>query len=68
MIAGAVMTVVQVASLFVAVPTMYYVFFSAIEITCTVLIVLNAWRWLASSSIRIDRVAPITGVVTQHES
>ncbi len=27
-IAGAVMTAVQVASLFVAVPTMYYVFFS----------------------------------------
>lgn len=45
-IAGAVMTVVQTATLFVAVPTMYYAFFSAIEIACTALIVWFAWKWL----------------------
>jgi len=45
-IAGAVMTVVQTATLFVAVPTMYYAFFSVIEIASTALIVWFAWRWL----------------------
>ena len=45
-IAGAVMTVVQTATLFVAVPTMYYAFFSVIEIASTALIVWFAWKWL----------------------
>ncbi len=67
-IAGAVMTAVQVASLFVAVPTMYYVFFSVIEVTCTALIVFYAWRWLDSASVHIDKVAPGTGVKAEHES
>jgi Family of unknown function (DUF6326) len=44
-IAGTIMTAVQILTLFVAVPTLYYVFFSAIEITCTALIVWYAWRW-----------------------
>jgi hypothetical protein len=44
-IAGTIMTVVQVLSLVVAVPTMYYVFFSTVEIACTALIVWYAWTW-----------------------
>jgi hypothetical protein len=44
-IAGTIMTVVQGLSLVVAVPTMYYAFFSTIEIACTALIVWYAWRW-----------------------
>jgi hypothetical protein len=44
-IAGTIMTAVQTVTLFVAVPTLYYVFFSAIEIACTALIVWYAWRW-----------------------
>jgi hypothetical protein len=44
-IAGTIMTVIQLVTLFVAVPTMYYIFFSAIEITTTVAIVLYAWKW-----------------------
>jgi hypothetical protein len=44
-IAGTIMTAVQTLTLFVAVPTLYYVFFSAIEIACTALIVWYAWRW-----------------------
>jgi hypothetical protein len=44
-IAGIVMTAVQVSSLFVAVPAMYYVFFSVIEIACTLFIVGYAWTW-----------------------
>jgi hypothetical protein len=44
-IAGIVMTVVQFATLFVTVPTMYYAFFSAIEIATTATIVLYAWKW-----------------------
>jgi MFS family permease len=44
-IAGTIMTAVQILTLFVGTPTIYYVFFSAIEITCTALIVWYAWRW-----------------------
>ena len=44
-IAGILMTVVQSATLFVGVPTLYYVFFSAIEIACTAFIIWYAWRW-----------------------
>ena len=44
-VAGTVMTVVQVASLFGRTPAPYYVFFSAFEIGATVAIVWLAWRW-----------------------
>ena len=52
--AGAFMTVVQIASLFVGSLTMYYAFFSAIEIACTSFIVWYAWRW------RVSEVHPAT--------
>jgi len=45
MVAGTIMTVSIVLTLFAAVPTMYYVFFSVIEITSTSLIVWFAWKW-----------------------
>jgi uncharacterized membrane protein len=44
-IAGIVMTATLPITLFVAVPTTYYVFFTVIEITSTALIVWYAWRW-----------------------
>jgi hypothetical protein len=44
-IAGAFMVVVQVSTLFVGTATSYYVFFSAIEIACLLLIIWTAWRW-----------------------
>jgi Family of unknown function (DUF6326) len=44
-IAGTIMTAVQVLSLFVAIPALYYVFFSVLEIACTVFIVWYAWKW-----------------------
>jgi Family of unknown function (DUF6326) len=42
--AGALMTVVQLATLFAGKPALYYVFFSAIEIGTTAAIVWLAWR------------------------
>ena len=45
LIAGTIMTVMLTLTLFVAVPTLYYVFFSAIEIACTAFIVGYAWKW-----------------------
>jgi len=45
LIAGTIMTASLAVTLFVAVPTSYYVFFSVIEITCTALIVWYAWKW-----------------------
>jgi len=44
-VAGTIMTVALTSTLFVAVPTSYYVFFTVIEITCTALIVWYAWKW-----------------------
>ena len=44
-VAGGIMTVVQLASLFAKTPAPYYVFFSLIEIGCTALIVWYACRW-----------------------
>jgi threonine/homoserine/homoserine lactone efflux protein len=44
-IAGTIMTVALTLTLFAAVPTMYYVFFSVIEIISTALIVWYAWKW-----------------------
>ena len=44
-VAGAFMTVVQAATLFVRVPAAYYVFCSVIEITATAAVVWLAWRW-----------------------
>jgi hypothetical protein len=44
-VAGTIMTVVQLVTLFVVAPTMYYAFFSVIEIATTVAIVLCAWKW-----------------------
>ena len=44
-IAGTIMTITLTLTLFVAVPTMYYAFFTAIEIACTSLIVWFAWKW-----------------------
>src|SRR4051812_3362524 len=44
--AGAVMTVVQLATLFLGgSPTMYYLFFSVIEISTTAFIVWFPWTW-----------------------
>jgi hypothetical protein len=44
-IAGTIMTVALILTLFVAVPTIYYAFFSVIEIACTAVIVWYAWNW-----------------------
>jgi len=45
-VVGVFMAVVQVSTLFVgSAPTSYYVFFSAIEIACLLVIVWTAWRW-----------------------
>jgi hypothetical protein len=44
MAAGALMTVVQLATLFAGKPAPYYVFFSVIEIGTTAAIVWLAWR------------------------
>ena len=44
-IAGLLMVVVQIGSLFVGTPTLHYIFFSVIEIACAAFIVLYAIRW-----------------------
>lgn len=44
-VAGTIMTLVQVGSLFGSSPAIYYIFFSIIEISVTALIVWYAWKW-----------------------
>ena len=44
-IAGIIMTLVQIAALFAGVPTKYYLFCCIIEIATTIVIVWLAWKW-----------------------
>lgn len=44
-VTGMIMTIVQCATLVSSPPTMYYLFFSILEISCTILIVGIAWKW-----------------------
>lgn len=44
-VAGTIMTAVQLSSLFVRTPALYYVFFSIFEIAATAAIVWYAWKW-----------------------
>ena len=44
-IAGTIMTVSLPVTLFVGKPTMYYIFFTVIEIVCTAMIVWFALKW-----------------------
>jgi hypothetical protein len=56
-VAGTVMTIVQVISLFVGdPPAPHYLFFSAVEIATTAFVVWYAWTWpRTESSIGVDR-------------
>jgi hypothetical protein len=50
-IAGSIMTIVQISSLFFGTaPTLHYIFYSIIEASCTAVIVWFAWRWRNSES------------------
>jgi hypothetical protein len=44
-IAGTIMAVIQIGSLFMGTPALYYIYYSAIEIACLLLIVWKAWKW-----------------------
>jgi hypothetical protein len=65
-VAGTIMTAVQLLSLVVKAPALYYAFFSVIEIACTSVIVWYAWRWRGderahsahSEALRSVSVAP----------
>ena len=56
-VAGSVMTIAQVTSLFVGdPPAPHYLFFSAVEIATTAFVVWYAWTWpRTESSIGVDR-------------
>lgn len=53
-VAGAFMTVVQLATLFVRVPAAYYAFFSVIEIGATAYLTWLAWRWRGGEAAAAD--------------
>jgi len=44
-IAGCLKTIVMVITLFVGIPTSYYLFFGIIEIITTIIIIYCAWKW-----------------------
>ncbi len=62
-IAGTIMTIALTITLFVAVPTSYYVFFTVIEITTTGLIVWYALRWRDPEAVPKDPVTIEGGVI-----
>lgn len=43
--AASIKTVVMILTMFVGTPTLYYIFFGAIEIATTIFIVYYAWMW-----------------------
>ena len=45
-IAGAIKTIVMIATLFMGIVTMYYLFFAVIEMATTIFIVVYALKWL----------------------
>ena len=49
-IAGTIMTLVQIASLLMGTPAKYYIFSSIIEIGATIFIAWYAWRWKHTDS------------------
>jgi hypothetical protein len=54
-IAGSIMTIVQISSLFVGTtPTLHYIFYSSIEIACTLFIAVYALQWknIESNSLK----------------
>jgi Family of unknown function (DUF6326) len=55
-VAGTVMTLVQIGSLFMAPPTVFYAFYSTVEIACTAFIVWYAWRWQVAPPGTRDRM------------
>lgn len=50
-IAGIITTLAQISSLLMGKPTMYYIFFSVIEISTTAFIVWYAWKWKLNEQI-----------------
>jgi len=44
-IAGSIMAVLQIGSLFLGTPSLQYIFYSIMNIACLLLIVWNAWKW-----------------------
>ncbi len=50
-IAGVITTIVQIISLLTGKPTMYYIFFSVIEISTTAFIIWYAWSWKLNEQI-----------------
>ena len=55
-ISGIIMTVVQFSSLLLGSLTIYYIFFSTIEIACTSLIVLYAIKWSKPEDIIVNKI------------
>ena len=61
-VAGTTMTAVQVLSLMVKAPALYYIFFSVIEIALTSAIVWYAWRWRKGERAATGRVESLRSV------
>ena len=49
-IAGTLLVVVQIGSLFLGVPSPMYIFYSTVEIAVLLLIIWNAWKWHKSEA------------------
>ena len=44
-IAGTILVVIQIGSLFITTPALFYVFFSIVEVAGLLLIIMIAWKW-----------------------
>ncbi len=55
-IVGVIHTAAVSLSLFVGTPALYYVFFAAIEIACTLFIIWYAWKWPEQESVVNNKI------------
>ena len=63
--AGVTMTAVQLLSLVVKSPALYYVFFSVIEIASTSVVVWYAWRWAGDRRVASGQAERLTHAVAR---
>lgn len=56
-LAGALLILAQIASLFLGAPSPAYIFYSAVEITALLLIIWKAWQWRSAEGQPVTQPA-----------
>lgn len=55
-VAASIKTIVMILTMFVGIPTNYYIFFGSIEIATTIFIIWYAWTWIKTDEIQLNKM------------